>query len=109
MSAKGQALIAYADCFSGVSGDMFLGALIDAGLEIDLLQAELEKLGLEDFRLRSSKIQDHAISATRLQIDSGNPDTPRSWKDIRILITHSGLPETIKGEISPCICLPCGS
>jgi uncharacterized protein (TIGR00299 family) protein len=96
MNAKGQSLIAYADCFSGVSGDMFLGALLDAGLDLDLLQAELEKLELEEFTLRSFKQQDQAISATRLQVDAGRPGAPRDWKNIRILIEQSGLPETIK-------------
>lgn len=91
MSITGQTLIAYADCFSGVSGDMFLGALIDAGLELDQLQAELAKLGLEEFTLRLSKQQDHAISATRLEVEAGKPGNARTWKDIRALIEHSGL------------------
>ncbi len=98
MSVTGQTLIAYADCFSGVSGDMFLGALIDAGLELDQLQAEIEKLGLEEFTLRTFKQQDHAISATRLEIEAGAPDVIRAWKDIRTLIEQSGLHETIKDK-----------
>ena len=68
MSSDEQTQIAYADCFSGVSGDMFLGALIDAGLPLDYLQAELSKLGLENFTLRSVKQQDQSISSTRLVI-----------------------------------------
>jgi hypothetical protein len=48
MSATGQTLIAYADCFSGVSGDMFLDALLDTGQELDHLQAELAKPELEN-------------------------------------------------------------
>ena len=48
MNATEQTLTAYADSFSGVSGDMFLGALIDAGLELAELQAELGKLDLEE-------------------------------------------------------------
>jgi uncharacterized protein (DUF111 family) len=39
MSPTSHTLTAYADCFSGVSGDMFLGALLDAGVELDYLQA----------------------------------------------------------------------
>lgn len=96
MSVTGKTLIAYADCFSGVSGDMFLGALIDAGLELHQLQAELEKLGLEKFTLRSSRQEDHAISATRLEIEAGKPGTARTWKDIRTLIETSGLHGTIQ-------------
>jgi len=96
MSAEGQTLIAYADCFAGVSGDMFLGALIDAGLELDHLQSELAKLDLEEFTLRSSRLQDQAISATRLEIESGESHVIRAWKDIRLLIEQSRLHETIK-------------
>ncbi len=96
MSATGQTLIAYADCFSGVSGDMFLGALIDAGLGLEQLQAELGKLRLEEFTLQSFKQQDHAISATRLEIQTDKSDGARTWKDIRALIEHSGLHGVIK-------------
>ena len=96
MSTTGQTLVAYADCFSGVSGDMFLGALLDAGLELDLLQAELAKLELGVFTLRSFKQQCHSLSATRLEIETGNHDADRSWKDIRKLIEQSGLHESIK-------------
>ena len=96
MSPTGQPLIAYADCFSGVSGDMFLGALIDAGLGLEELQAELGKLRLEEFTLQSFKQQDHAISATRLEIQTDKSDGARTWKDIRALIEHSELHGAIK-------------
>ena len=96
MSPNEQTQIAYADCFSGVSGDMFLGALIDAGLEPDHLQTELAELDLEKFTLRSFKQQDRNISGTRLVIDSGKPETVRAWKDIRSLIENSGLQKRIK-------------
>ena len=42
--------IAYFDCFSGISGDMFLGSLVDAGLEVATLKDELAKLGLCSLR-----------------------------------------------------------
>jgi uncharacterized protein (TIGR00299 family) protein len=70
---------------------MFLGALIDAGLGLEELQAELGKLRLEEFTLQSFKQQDHAISATRLEIQTDKSDGARTWKDIRALIEHSGL------------------
>ena len=96
MSNTRQTLIAYADCFSGVSGDMFLGALLDAGLELEQLQAEIEKLDLEKFTLRSFKQLDHGISSTRLEIKSSTSLRPRAWKDVRMLIGESGLHEIIK-------------
>jgi uncharacterized protein (TIGR00299 family) protein len=75
---------------------MFLGALIDAGLGLEELQAELGKLRLEEFTLQSFKQQDHAISATRLEIQTDKSDGARTWKDIRALIEHSELHGTIK-------------
>jgi len=98
MSSIKQTPIAYADCFSGVSGDMFLGALLDAGLELDYLLAELGKLDLEDFTLQCIKKQDHAISGLGLTIDSENSGENRTWKDIRLLIENSGLQKRIKDK-----------
>jgi uncharacterized protein (TIGR00299 family) protein len=96
MNITGQSLIAYADCFSGVSGDMFLGALVDVGLEPLALQAELEKLGLGKFRFRHYKKQHLAINATRLEIEPGKSERKRTWQDIRLLIEQSSLPEAVK-------------
>lgn len=88
--------IAYADCFSGVSGDMFLGGLLDAGLPLEYLQLELGKLGLDDFSLQCARQQDHSISSTRVTISSESPRADRAWKDIRSLIEQSGLDKTVK-------------
>lgn len=62
--------IAYVDCFSGISGDMFLGALIDAGLPLDVLRGELAKLALpEVFSLQVSEVQKGALRACLLNVD----------------------------------------
>ena len=95
MSGK-QNKIAYADCFSGISGDMFLGALIDAGLAVDYLEAELAKLPLEKFTLRSSIIREHNLRATRIVVDLPETGTVRSWKDIKAIIEQSGLENSVK-------------
>lgn len=47
--------IAYFDCFSGISGDMILGALIDAGLDLHQLESELGKLKISGYRIRTEK------------------------------------------------------
>jgi hypothetical protein len=60
--------IAYFDCFSGISGDMVLGALIDAGLEPALLQEELAKLGRRDISVVFTDTSRHAIAATRAEV-----------------------------------------
>lgn len=96
MKTQGQHIIAYADCFTGVSGDMFLGALIDAGMGLDHLQSELAKLDLESFRMHSIKQHHQGITAMRLEITSDNNETKRTWKDIRILIEKSRLTGPVK-------------
>jgi len=50
--------IAYFDCFSGASGDMILGALIDAGFNQEELSEELKKLGINNYELSSKKYFD---------------------------------------------------
>ncbi len=60
--------IAYTDCFSGISGDMFLSALLDAGLDENLLRRELQKLALGPFDLAISTTRSSGIKATKVEI-----------------------------------------
>jgi uncharacterized protein (TIGR00299 family) protein len=61
-------MIAYFDCFSGISGDMTLGALLDAGLPLAELRAQLELLGLDGYELRSESRNDHGIQGTQVTV-----------------------------------------
>ena len=63
--------IAYFDCFSGISGDMVLGALLDSGLSLASLNAEIAKLGLKDVTIASEATSRHAIAATHAQVRVG--------------------------------------
>lgn len=60
--------IAYFDCFSGISGDMILGALLDAGLALADLNREIAKLGVPDVAIERESTARHAIAATRAQV-----------------------------------------
>jgi pyridinium-3,5-bisthiocarboxylic acid mononucleotide nickel chelatase len=61
--------ILYLDCFSGVSGDMLLGACLDAGVPLDELRAALGSLGLDDYVVSTEKVLRSGISATRWVLD----------------------------------------
>ena len=68
--------VLYFDCFSGASGDMILGALIDAGLPIDELRAALGSLALEDVCLEANPTQRSGIGATSFSVtDSSGSHT----------------------------------
>jgi uncharacterized protein (TIGR00299 family) protein len=73
--------IAYLDCFSGISGDMFLGALLDAGLPVRVLEetvAEVNRAASLDVRLETSRTVRNGISATKVDVwAGGEKDEPR--------------------------------
>jgi pyridinium-3,5-bisthiocarboxylic acid mononucleotide nickel chelatase len=58
----------YFDCFSGASGDMILGALLDAGLPLDVLREALGSLGVADYELRAESVLRAGVSATRFDL-----------------------------------------
>ena len=62
--------IAYFDCFSGISGDMVLGALVDAGADLRAIEAGLRKLGLENWSISAEKVKRGAIFATHVKVES---------------------------------------
>src|SRR5271163_969063 len=61
---------AYFDCFSGISGDMVLGALVDAGADLRVIEAELRKLGLEGWTISAEKVKRGAIFSTQVKVET---------------------------------------
>lgn len=98
--------IAYFDCFAGISGDMTLGALVDAGADFSALERELAKLGLDEYDLSAEKVVRHGISATDVTValhqhehhHHGHHSHGRSYSDIRRLIESSDLSNSIKAR-----------
>jgi pyridinium-3,5-bisthiocarboxylic acid mononucleotide nickel chelatase len=83
--------IAYLDCFSGVSGDMFMGALIDAGVPEQLLEQTVAALNL-GARLEISRVKRNGISAIKVDVYSnGEKDLPREvyWEQRAAQSGHS--------------------
>ncbi len=91
--------IAYFDPFSGASGDMILGALIDAGMPIADLTRELAKIGIGGYEIRSEPAGQHGIHGTRVIVDVREDVHSRSWAQIRQLIEESALDASIKTAV----------
>jgi hypothetical protein len=88
---------AYFDCFSGISGDMTLGALVDAGVGIDALRAGLAKLRLTGYEVKAEKVNRSGIAATKAHvvIDRKSQST-RHLSDILDIIEGSPLSPAVK-------------
>jgi hypothetical protein len=84
--------VAYLDCFSGVSGDMLLGALIDAGAAVATLSDELSSLPLDGWGLATEPVLRAGIAATRAVVNVSEPQPPRTLPDVVSLIEGSRLP-----------------
>ena len=89
--------LAYFDCFSDISGDMTLGALVDAGVSIDLLRSELAKLNLPGYVIRAEKVKRSGIAATKVHVTIDKKDREtRHLSDIVAIINSSALSPSIK-------------
>src|SRR5262245_42915255 len=65
----------YFDCFSGISGDMTIGALLDLGLDLDYLGTELKKLPVEGYQLKMSRVTRSNISAVKFDVTVAGEET----------------------------------
>lgn len=81
----------YLDCFSGISGDMFLGLLLDLGVEQQQLEAELAKLKLSGFSLESTREQRHGIEGCRVKVLCDEQNAHRHWSQIDRMLEQSEL------------------
>lgn len=91
-------MIAYFDCFSGISGDMILGALVDLGVSLEELEEELRKLNIGGYKLKGTKTKRGEIGGTKVdvELDKGNNFHGRDLNEIIDIIKKSSLKEEIK-------------
>ncbi|MGO9016682.1 MAG: nickel pincer cofactor biosynthesis protein LarC [Dissulfurispiraceae bacterium] len=90
--------IAYFDCFSGISGDMCLGALVDAGVSIEELGLLLKRLPVRQYHIKATRVSRSGVAATKVDVvlDKGDKVSPLQWKDIKAIINKSKLKEKIR-------------
>jgi hypothetical protein len=93
--------VAYFDCFSGASGDMILGALLDAGLPFESLREEVAHLALPAgaFELKIERVQRAGFAATKLDVVVREPPRHRSLAEVLDIVHHSKLPESDRERI----------
>jgi pyridinium-3,5-bisthiocarboxylic acid mononucleotide nickel chelatase len=88
--------IAYGELIGGISGDMFVGAMLDLGLPFGKLKSELKKISGLRYALSASKKTVHGIRATRFHVVCPDKEPARPWQHIRSLIAGSRLPAVVK-------------
>lgn len=89
--------MAYFDCFAGISGDMTLGALVDAGVDLALLREELTKLPVAGYRLEATTVKRGGFRATKVDVlVDEQVQPPRRYTDIVAMITESTLAPAVQ-------------
>ncbi len=85
------------DCFSGASGDMLLGALIDAGLSVDELRDRLSALPLTHWRLEAERVTRHGITGTWAHVRVEQTDQPhRGLSEVVSIVEAGGLEPEVR-------------
>ena len=90
--------IAYFDCFAGASGDMILGALVDAGLSVDTLREQLGRLGLQGWEVSAGQVQSHGMRATHLDVRTDPSVRLAHRAEVFERIAGSGLSERARAN-----------
>src|SRR3989449_1899416 len=87
----------YLDCFSGVSGDMFLGALVDLGVEAAHLKAQLKKLPVGGYRLSARRVTRSGLSGTKVDVEiDPSRERERGLRDIARIVEGSRLSAEVR-------------
>lgn len=90
--------VLYLDCFSGISGDMTVGALVDAGADFEQVRRALESLRVPGFTVAAEKVNKHGMAATQFRVipDAAEPHPHRHLDDVAAIINGGDLPESAK-------------
>ena len=87
----------YLDCHSGISGDMFLSAMLDGGLSFEMLQEALSGLRIDGYQLAFEPFHDKGIRGSRFHVLTTEQEQPhRHFSDIEALLQASQLPEAVR-------------
>lgn len=88
--------ILYLDCFAGISGDMFLGAMLDLGLDAEVWKKELRKIPLQGYSVKIERSSRNHLSGTRVTVIAEEEHPHRGLMDITRIISESELSEFVR-------------
>jgi pyridinium-3,5-bisthiocarboxylic acid mononucleotide nickel chelatase len=88
--------LVFFDCFSGVSGDMVLGALVDAGVPLEQLSSELRALPIPGWTITAEKVWKNGMAATQIKVQTEDTQIHRSLSTILDIIGKSFLPTGVQ-------------
>jgi pyridinium-3,5-bisthiocarboxylic acid mononucleotide nickel chelatase len=88
--------IAYFDCVGGASGDMLLGALLEAGASLDVVRSTIDRLRLPDCELRTERVMQGALSALQATVETPHQEMPRHYTDLAAIVSAADLPAALK-------------
>lgn len=89
-------MIGWLDCSAGISGDMLLGALVDAGVPLSTIQAAVDAVGVEPVTLTRSDVTRAGIGACKVDVQVSDDAATRTWADVRDLLTAASLDEPVR-------------
>jgi pyridinium-3,5-bisthiocarboxylic acid mononucleotide nickel chelatase len=92
--------LAYFDCFSGISGDMTLGAVIDAGCDVARLRSELQRLQVPGWEISAEKVWKNGMAATHAKVETEDQKKHRSLTDILEILKKSELVPQVRERAS---------
>jgi len=88
--------LAFFDCFSGISGDMTLGALVDAGLAVDHLRSALQSLDVPGWQLSAEKVWKNGVAATQVKVTTEDQSKHRSLSTVLGILQKSHLSPSVR-------------
>lgn len=90
--------IAFLDCVAGVAGDMWVAALLDAGLDLVALQSLVGSLGIPGVEVGVERVRRAGLAATRFKVANASQVVPRHLPEIRGLVARAAVPEPVRGR-----------
>jgi uncharacterized protein (TIGR00299 family) protein len=89
---------AWFQCSAGASGDMFLGALVDAGAPLSAVQAAVDAVGVEPIVLSLETVNRQGIGASRVHVKVPVTSVVRTWGNVRAMLEQAALPDAVRAR-----------